>query len=159
MLESGYLSSILLLYSQGLTHFITSVFHNISIEVINTTTVNLRGYHTSYTVSRRHAASVSLCGQHVRDGIQLRWLQTASFRSMKSPNIPAGLRDLWTLDDVTVTLHTDETNSVSLLEEESEEQILPTNRTDRCDDLDTITLVVMADSIVWSGCPLLEDRT
>ena len=119
---------------------VSNSFHNINIEVINTTTVNIRGYHTSYTVSRLHAASVSLCGQHVRDGIQFRWLQTASFKSKDPPDDSDHLRDLWTLDGVTVTLHTDETNSV--LEGESEEQILPTIRTDRRDDLDTITLVI-----------------
>ena len=116
--------------------------HDIHIDLISSTAVNLRGYNTSYTVSRLHAASVSLCGQHVKDGIQLRWLQTTSFTSRPPPDDSANLRDRWTLDGVTVTLHTDETNSVSLLEEESEEQILPTIRTDRCDDLYTITLVV-----------------
>ena len=95
--------------------------HDIYIEVINSTATNLRGYHTSYAVSRLHAASVSLCEQYVRDSVQFRWLQTASFTSRQPPSDSTNLRDLWTLEGVTVILHTDETNSVSLLGEETDE--------------------------------------
>ena len=104
----------------------TNSNHSITIEVINSTAVYLRGYQTSYAVSRSrlHAASVSLCGQHVRNEIQLRWLQTTSFTSKNPPDDRKNLRDLWTLDGVTVTLHTDSTNSVSLLEEETQVSML-----------------------------------
>lgn len=63
--------------------------------------------------------SIQICNEDIlrRDGVQVRWLQTASIYTEENV-----FKDTWTLDDVSVILHLNETYSEVLLEDNFDHQ-------------------------------------
>ena len=79
-------------------------------------TVNIRGYQVPLFLMGQQGpfpVSLSVCDKEFvsRDGLQFRWLQTAYFHQDSS----LGQKDVWTLDDVSVTLHVNNTYSQTVL--------------------------------------------
>ena len=90
---------------------------DISIGELNSGNVNfIRGYSVPYTiqsVSNSIETSLWICDQDLvrRDNVQFRWLQTTLFYGMKP-------KDTWTLDDVSIILHFNDSHSQILLEDD-----------------------------------------
>ena len=84
-------------------NFERSNFDNNMGEILNETfsIANIRGYQVPVYTSETFSVSLNVCTEDLveRDNVQFRWLQTANFMSGK------GNRDVWTLDDVNITLH------------------------------------------------------
>lgn len=77
-------------------------------------TINIRGYQVPLFLMGQQGpfhVSLNVCDKEFgnRDGLQFRWLQTTYFRQRKRQ------RDVWTLDDVSVTVHVNNTYNQTIL--------------------------------------------
>ena len=85
----------------------------------------IRGYSVPYTVqdvSNLVEKSLWICDQDLvrRDNVHFRWLQTTTFSY--PANNPINEKDTWTLDDVSIILHFNETHNHVLLEDDFDYQ-------------------------------------
>lgn len=85
---------------------------DISVTVMNESTVKLRGYDVPYFIQNDGHFYFSVCNNALlRTGLQIRWLQTTSLYVQTNGYVP---RDIVALKDVSVVLYTNEENSVVL---------------------------------------------
>ncbi len=74
----------------------------------------IRGYDVPYYIEPG-LFSVSVCGERfLRDGFQIRWLQQVNFFNNRGKYV---LRDLITLDNVSVTVYASQTAAKTILNE------------------------------------------
>ncbi len=74
----------------------------------------IRGYDVPY-YTESGLFSVSVCGERfLRDGFQIRWLQQVVFTNNSGMHV---LRDLITLDNVSVTVYANQTAAKTILNE------------------------------------------
>ncbi len=97
----------------------------------NNNDIDIGTFSNKHIILRSHAVyvdvggsggTISVCGPPLlQNTVQLRWLQTASSFS-KDQTVPENWRDLWTLDDVTVVLHVNETYNTILIDDNFDNQ-------------------------------------
>ena len=97
---------------------------NFLIGDLNDQVVTIRGYTLDDTITDGEVdqLQVSVCGSFLTSEVQLRWMQTAASISRLPTTNPNNWRDLWTLDNVTVVLHVNETYNETLIKDNFDNQ-------------------------------------
>ncbi|XP_064399841.1 uncharacterized protein LOC135346210 isoform X4 [Halichondria panicea] len=97
---------------------------NFLIGHLNDQVVTIRGYTLNDTITDGEVNQllVSVCGSFLTSEAQLRWMQTAASISRLPTTNPNNWRDLWTLDNVTVVLHVNETYNKTLIKDNFDNQ-------------------------------------
>ena len=97
---------------------------NFLIGHLNDQVVTIRGYTLDDTITdgEVNQLQVSVCGSFLTSAVQLRWMQTAASTSRLPTTDSDNWRDLWTLDNVTVVLHVNETYNETLIKDNFDNQ-------------------------------------
>ncbi len=91
--------------------------------MLNDPFVAIRGNYLVETANNiEDKLQVSVCGSLLTRKVQLRWMQTAVSNSQDPTTDPDNWRDLWTLDNVTVVLHVNETYNETLIKDNFDNQ-------------------------------------